>query len=144
MIIPSKSRIHINNFSLDGYSVPSVCFQCPKPDCLEACPEGAIYNTDDGVVLVDEDKCNSCGDCVDGCPYGMIFQYEDGRAFKCDYCDGDPACVQECTPGAIAYVEEDKALRRLRGLQMKQRNESGTPEQKRHQLGFNILAKARQ
>lgn len=141
--IPLKSRIHINNFSLSGYAVPSVCFQCPKPDCLEACPKEAIYKDENDVVLVDLNKCNGCGDCVSACPYGMIEQDEDGLAYKCDYCNGDPACVRECSPVAIVYQAEDKDLRKLRNLQMKQRIESGSSEEKRHQLGFNILGKAR-
>ncbi|MBW1963469.1 MAG: 4Fe-4S dicluster domain-containing protein, partial [Deltaproteobacteria bacterium] len=91
--IPSKSRIHINNFSLKGYSVPSICFQCPKPDCLKACPEKAIYKDENQVVLIDQEKCNQCGDCVAACPYGMIELKGGGFAYKCDYCGGDPACV---------------------------------------------------
>jgi Fe-S-cluster-containing hydrogenase component 2 len=141
--IPSKSRIHINNFNLKGYAVPSICFQCPKPECLEACPEEAIYKNETDVVLVDLNKCNECGDCVTACPYGMIEQDAEGLAYKCDYCNGDPACIKECEPGAIVYQAEDKEQRKLRGLQMKQRIESGNPEEKRHQLGLNILDRAR-
>jgi Fe-S-cluster-containing hydrogenase component 2 len=143
MFIPSKSRIHINNFNLKGYAVPSICFQCPKPECLEACPEEAIYKDETDVVLVDLNKCNGCGDCVTACPYGMIEQDAEGLAYKCDYCNGDPACIKECEPGSIVYHAEDKEQRKLRGLQMKQRIESGNPEEKRHQLGLNILDKAR-
>ena len=49
MFTPSRARLKINNFPLEGYSVPSICFQCPKPDCLEACPEEAIYKNERGV-----------------------------------------------------------------------------------------------
>jgi carbon-monoxide dehydrogenase iron sulfur subunit len=138
---PTKSRIHINNFTLNGYSVPSVCFQCPKPDCLEACPEEAIYKDANEVVLVDREKCNGCGDCIAACPYGMIEQDAEELAYKCDYCGGDPACVKECAPGAIVFQAEDKQLRKLRGLQMKQRTESPRPDEKRHQLGLNLMSK---
>lgn len=142
--IPSKSRIHINNFSFRGYSVPSICFQCSKPDCLEACPEEAIYKDENGVVLVDRKKCNGCGECITACPYGMIEQDDEKLAFKCDYCGGDPACVKECEPGALVYPEVEKKVLKLRGVQMKQRIESGSPEEKRHQLGLNLLAEARE
>jgi carbon-monoxide dehydrogenase iron sulfur subunit len=138
---PTKSRIHINNFTLNGYSVPSVCFQCPKPECLEACPEEAIYKDENKVVLVDRKKCNGCGDCVAACPYGMIEQDAEKLAYKCDYCGGDPACVTECAPGAIVFQAEDKQLRKLRGLQMKQRTASPRPDEKRHQLGLNLMSK---
>jgi len=69
----------------------------------------------------------------------MIAQDVEGLAYKCDYCDGDPACVKECDPGAIVYHDEEKQLRKLRGLQMKQRLEEGNPEEKRHTLGQNIM-----
>ena len=144
MFIPSKSRIHINNFTLRGYSVPSICFQCPKPECLDACSEGAIYKDENDVVLINREKCNGCGECVDACPYGMIEMDGDDLAYKCDYCGGDPACVKECEPKALVYQEEEKEMRRLRGLQMKQRMESGTPEEKRNQLGQNLLKAARE
>ena len=117
------------------------CVRCGV--CAEACPEGAITKDDDGIVLVNAEKCNGCGDCVDACTYGMIEMGTDDIAFKCDYCGGDPACVKECEPGAIVFVEGDKELRRLNGLQMKQRIDTGSPAEKRHQLGANLLARAR-
>ena len=141
--IPSKARIHINNFSFRGYSVPSICFQCSKPDCLEACPEEAIYKDEIGVVLVDKEKCNGCGECTQACPYGMMEQDDEDFAYRCDYCNGDPACVKECEPGALVYQEAEKKVLKLRGTQMKQRVESGSPEKKRHQLGLNLLANER-
>ena len=144
MFQPSKARIHINNFPLRGYSVPSVCFQCPKPDCMKACPEEAITKNDDGVVLINAEKCNGCGDCMDACTYGMIEMGAGDIAVKCDYCGGDPACVKECEPGAIVFVEGDKELRKSNGLQMKQRIETGSPAEKRHQLGANLMALARE
>lgn len=142
MFMPSKARIRINNFPLQGYSVPSVCFQCPKPDCLEACPEEAIYKNERGVVVVNAAKCDGCGDCVSACPYGMIEQYSSGKAFKCDLCGGSPVCVTECNFGALLFKEPDKISRKLRGEQMKQRIEEDSPDKKRHQLASNILRDA--
>lgn len=140
---PFKSRIYINNFALNGYSVPSICFQCPKPDCLKACPEKAIYKADNEVVLVENEKCNGCSDCVQACPYGMIAIDHNNLAYKCDYCGGEPACASECPAGALIFKGVDYNLRKHRGLQMKQRSEKGSPEHKRHQLGLNILVSAR-
>jgi carbon-monoxide dehydrogenase iron sulfur subunit len=139
MFMPSKARLKINNFPLQGYSVPSVCFQCPKPDCLEACPEKAIFKNERGVVVVDAGKCDGCGDCVSACLYGMIEQYGSGQAFKCDLCGGSPACVAECQYGALLFTAPDSIARKLRGLQMKQRTTQGAPEAKRHALALNIL-----
>ncbi|MEW5724279.1 MAG: 4Fe-4S dicluster domain-containing protein [Thermodesulfobacteriota bacterium] len=142
--IPSLSRIKINNFPLEGFSAPSVCFQCPKPECFEACPEQAIYKDGAGVVLVDRDKCDGCGDCVAACPYGMIEQYPDtGRAFKCDLCGGEPACVTECQFGALLFVEPDIEQKKLIGRQMKQRSAEGSAEAKRHNLGRNLMTEIR-
>lgn len=143
VFIPSKARIQISNFSLKGYSVPNVCFQCPNPDCLPACPTGAIHRNDQEVVRIDEKKCNGCGDCLTACPYGMIQQDAQGLAYKCDYCGADPACVKECYPKALLFQVPDKELRRLRSLQMKQRVKFGSPAKKRHRVGRNILAGAR-
>jgi Fe-S-cluster-containing dehydrogenase component len=139
LFMPSKARMKINNFPLQGYSVPSICFQCPKPDCLEACPVEAIYKNDRGVVVVDAGKCDGCGDCVDACPYGMIEQYASGKAFKCDLCGGTPVCVDECHYGALVFKEPDKISQKLRNNQMKQRIAAGTAAEKRHRLAVNVL-----
>lgn len=142
VFMPSKARLKINNFPLEGYSVPSICFHCPKPDCLEACPEAAISKNERGIVVVESGKCNGCGDCVAACPYGMIEQYASGKAFKCDLCGGTPACVGECQYGALLFKEPDKISRRLRGMQMKQRMAHGPADEKRHRLAQNILKDA--
>jgi len=139
MFMPAKARLKVNNFPLQGYSVPSICFQCPKPACLEACPEEAIFRNERGVIVIDAGKCDGCGECVTACPYGMIEQYESGKAFKCDLCGGNPACVAECHYGALIFKEPDGIARRLRGIQMKQRMTEGSPEDKRHGLAKNIL-----
>ena len=139
MFMPSKARLKINNFPLEGYSVPSICFQCPKPDCLEACPTAAIFKNERGVVVVDAATCDGCGDCVAACPYGMIEQYGSGTAFKCDLCGGTPACVSECQYGALVFKEPDKISRKLRAIQMKQRMAHGSSDKKRHRLAQNVL-----
>ena len=142
MFIPTKARIKINNFPPQGYSVPSICFQCPQPDCAKACPQEAIFKNEKGIIVVDARKCDGCGDCVTACPYGMIEQYSSGKAYKCDLCGGNPACVAECNFGALVFKEADKITRKLRGIQMRQRITEGTPEDKRHHLAANILNNA--
>lgn len=137
--MPSKARIHVNNMAHEGYSVPSVCFQCPKASCLEACPTGAILRSERGVVVVDAKKCDSCGDCVSACPYGMIEQYASGIAYKCDLCGGAPACVAECHYGALVFKEADKISLGCRKDQMKQRSKTGEPEEKRRALALEVL-----
>jgi len=74
----------------------------------------------------------------------MIQLNGNNHAYKCDLCGGDPSCAKECPFGALLFQEPDKELRKIKGLQMKQRIQSGTPEEKRRQLGLNISKQARQ
>jgi carbon-monoxide dehydrogenase iron sulfur subunit len=76
---------------------------CEGQPCIESCPVAAISNVD-GVVLIDRETCIGCGACAAVCPYRAI-RLENGKAFKCDLCGGDPACVRECVTGAIRYLE---------------------------------------
>lgn len=140
---PVLSRVKINNFPLHGFSVPSVCFQCPKADCLEACPVDAIYRDGGGRVLVKEDLCTGCGACVDKCTYGMIEMDARTIAFKCDHCGGDPACVKACYPKALTYQEPSPELIKLKGAQMKNRSKTGSAREKRQHLAHNLLSTAR-
>lgn len=128
---PSKARLRVTNFPLRGYSVPNICFQCPKANCLEACPSGAMFRDAAGVVLLNRDLCTGCGGCVSACPYGMVEQDAKGTPFKCDMCDGDPACVKECHSEALIHATGDPALFQLKAAQMKTRHNSGTPLEKR-------------
>ena len=139
MFMPSKARMHVNNFSHQGYSVPNVCHQCPKAACIEGCPIGAIFKSDRGVVVLDAKKCDGCGQCVDACPYGMIEQYASGIAYKCDLCNGDPICAAECHYGALVFKESDKISLKCRKDQMKQRSKSGTPQEKRRSLAVAVM-----
>lgn len=138
MFMPSKARVKITNFSQEGYSVPSICFQCKNADCMKACPKDALFENERGVVVVNASVCDGCGDCVGACPYGMIEQYSSGKAYKCDLCGGDPACVAECNYGALVFRKPDKVTRKLRGAQMKQRMAEGAPAEKRHRIATTI------
>lgn len=140
---PTGARIQINNYPHKGFSVPSVCFQCPGAPCHKACPTEAISRNAADVVVVDAEKCTACGLCVTACPYGMIEMNVEGLACKCDHCGGDPACVKECFPAALVYQEAEPALVKLKGAQMKNRAMEGSSWEKRDQLGRALLAKAR-
>ncbi len=142
--IPSLSRIHINTFSLQGYSVPSICFQCPKADCLDACPEQALYRGEGGVVRVADEKCTGCRDCLEACPYGMIELNPKGVAYKCDTCDGDPACVKECHPGALLFEAINGDLVRMRAAQLANRRRQGIPQERRLQRAQRLMKAARE
>ena len=136
---PSLARLGMENFPLLGRSVPSVCFQCANPDCLAACPEGAISHDESGTVLVHIDKCTGCGSCVDACPWGQIRMGARNVAIKCDLCGGEPSCVAECFAEALVFTEPDKELRKRRGMQMKERCVAGSPEGKRAKLARRLV-----
>ncbi|HEX6446223.1 MAG TPA: 4Fe-4S dicluster domain-containing protein [Streptosporangiales bacterium] len=92
-----------------------VCKHCTHAACLDVCPTGALFRTEYGTVVVQEDVCNGCGYCVPACPYGVIERREsDGRAFKCTLCydrigDGlEPACAKACPTDSIQFGELDE------------------------------------
>jgi len=104
-----------------------VCKHCTHAACLDVCPTGALFRTEFGTVVVQEDICNGCGYCVPACPYGVIDKREDdGRMWKCTLCydrlgDGlQPACAKACPTESIQFgnVEElrDRADARVRQL----------------------------
>src|SRR5882757_6786618 len=89
-----------------------VCKHCTSAACLEVCPTGALFRTEFGTVVVQQDICNGCGYCVPACPFGVIDQRkEDGRVWKCTLCydrlrDGmQPACAQACPTDSIQFGE---------------------------------------
>lgn len=53
--------------------LPTLCNHCEDPPCMKACPSHAIYKRNDGIVLVDENKCCGAQACVSACPYGAIY-----------------------------------------------------------------------
>ena len=64
-----------------------VCKHCTESACLDVCPTGALFRTEFGTVVVQDDVCNGCGYCVPACPFGVIDRREqDGQAHKCTLC----------------------------------------------------------
>ena len=105
-----------------------VCKHCTRAACLEVCPTGALFRTEFGTVVVQEDVCNGCGYCVPACPFGVIDQRpDDGRVWKCTLCydrlkvGQEPACSQACPTNSIQFGPlaelRDRAARRLGALQ---------------------------
>lgn len=91
--------------------LPRLCEHCLNPACVASCPSGSIYKReDDGVVLVDQNKCRGWRMCVSGCPYKKIFfNYETGKAEKCILCyprleAGEPTACSESCVGRIRYL----------------------------------------
>lgn len=103
-VYPTVNRVYI----------PTLCNHCEDAPCEKVCPSGATYTRDDGIVMVDSDKCIGCGSCAVACPYdqrnelkadlfkdglfgqGELTPFEEqgyirftpGMVTKCDFCSG--------------------------------------------------------
>jgi len=88
-------------------SLPRLCNHCDNPPCVPVCPVQATFQREDGIVLVDNERCVACGYCVQACPYDARFiNHETQTADKCTFCEHRleagllPACVESCVGGA--------------------------------------------
>lgn len=111
---------------LRSFFVPKLCNQCANPPCVQVCPVEATFSTEDGVVLVDQNRCIGCGYCIQACPYGARYLHPvTHTADKCTFCyhrigrDLLPACVEVCPTGARVFGDmnsEASPLVRLRRM----------------------------
>lgn len=93
------------------YPLVYSCNHCAEPSCLTACPANAIYKrAEDGVVLIDHEKCAGVGDCIKACPYSAIHlenTVHGEQGFKCTFCwdrlpqGKRPSCVMACPQRAL-------------------------------------------
>jgi nitrate reductase beta subunit len=93
------------------FYLPRICEHCLNPACAASCPSGAIYKrSEDGIVLVDQDRCRGWRMCVTGCPYKKIyFNHRTGKAEKCTFCYprievGLPTICAETCVGRLRYI----------------------------------------
>jgi molybdopterin-containing oxidoreductase family iron-sulfur binding subunit len=115
--------------------LPILCMHCENAPCVEICPTKASYRTDDGIVMIDYDKCIGCKSCIESCPYGARYfngdpagyfglqltpnekigyeQHKIGVVEKCTFCidrlkqGKQPACVQTCIGKARYFGDLD-------------------------------------
>ncbi len=118
---------------------PKSCLHCEEPPCVPVCPTGASYKREeDGIVLVDYDKCIGCKYCSWACPYGARELDEKQKVMKkCTLCvdriydealpeaERKPACVMSCPTSARLFgdihdenSEVSKAIREDAGYQL--------------------------
>ena len=137
------NRVHVYETD-DGVNTrtvnfPRSCLHCEKPDCVTVCPTGASYKrAEDGIVLVDAEKCIGCKLCSWACAYGAReYDETDGVMKKCTLCidriynehlpesERQPACVITCPArarhfGDLGDPESDisKLVARRGGFQL--------------------------
>ena len=98
--------------------IPKMCHHCDDAPCIEQCEVEAIYQRDDGMVVIDPGKCVGCKLCADTCPHDAIFFNDNlNIAQKCTSCahlrDSDPdewpvpRCVDQCPTDALRFGEEE-------------------------------------
>ncbi len=93
------------------FYLPRICNHCVNPACVASCPSGALYKRgEDGIVLINQQKCRAWRFCVTGCPYKKTyFNWSTGKSEKCILCyprleSGQaPACFHSCV-GRIRYL----------------------------------------
>jgi formate dehydrogenase iron-sulfur subunit len=108
-------------FQSSWLMMSDVCKHCERAGCLEACPTGALFRTEFGTVVVQDDICNGCGYCVPACPFGVVeLNMDDGKAHKCTLCYDrlkgglEPACAKACPTNSIQFGPLDELQERAR------------------------------
>jgi Fe-S-cluster-containing hydrogenase component 2 len=107
-LTPARSNLRLEKRCID-LDLVVVCSHgegC-ELECMEACPAEAIGVGTTGAVLISYAKCIACGMCGRACPFSVIWEDEGDKAFKCDLCEGDPACVRYCQLDAIEYRDAE-------------------------------------
>ncbi|MCL2514469.1 MAG: nitrate reductase subunit beta [Microbacteriaceae bacterium] len=107
----SEDKIKLEYERTFMFYLPRICEHCLNPSCMASCPSGAIYKREeDGIVLVDQDRCRGWRQCITGCPYKKIyFNHKSGKAEKCTFCYprievGLPTVCAETCVGRMRFI----------------------------------------
>ena len=118
----AAEKVKLDFESVFMFYLPRICEHCLNPSCVASCPSGAMYKREeDGIVLVDQDRCRGWRFCVSGCPYKKVyFNHRTGKAEKCTFCfprieAGLPTVCSETCVGRLRYLglmlyDADKVL----------------------------------
>jgi nitrate reductase beta subunit len=110
-IAAMSEKVKLDFESVFMFYLPRICEHCLNPSCVASCPSGAMYKREeDGIVLVDQDRCRGWRFCVSGCPYKKVyFNHRTGKAEKCTFCfprieAGLPTICSETCVGRLRYL----------------------------------------
>jgi Fe-S-cluster-containing dehydrogenase component len=115
---------------------PVACMHCGKPSCVAAAQDNAVYQRDDGLVLIDPVKAAGKKELLTSCPYRLIFWNEGAQVpQKCTLCAHlldagykEPRCVEACPTGALVFGDLDDADSEVSWLLASRRTEALRPE----------------
>ncbi len=117
--LPPLPRVRVEPIS-EEKGFPLQCRHCDGAPCLDACPAGALYREEEGLVLVRDERCIGCWMCVMVCPFGAVQPFRQYRKIlKCDRCKGMDTvyCVDSCPTHALMLVDSaDLAQEKLKAL----------------------------
>jgi len=113
VVSPRLARTGITDYILEGRRIEGyACRQCRGPECLYACPTGALHVDErTGARSIDPEKCTGCMLCMRACSQypntPIMYDPERNICIKCDLCGGDPLCVKFCPEAALSLVKRD-------------------------------------
>jgi len=97
------------------------CVLCEKAPCVTSCPTKALFQSENGIIQVEEKKCNGCAWCIAACKFGAITLDPSKKTVSiCDLCTEDPKCVKSCPFEAISYATIEEATPKFRRSAMGQ------------------------
>ncbi len=99
---------------IDVAYLPVLCMHCDNAPCIRAAKKGALYQREDGIVLIDQDKARGQEGILKSCPYGAIWWNDEKKVpQKCTLCAHlldagwtEPRCVQACPTDALEIIRE--------------------------------------
>jgi Fe-S-cluster-containing hydrogenase component 2 len=112
---PLKARIRIVRIH-PVINMSMTCRLCEDAACVRACPRDALEQSEEnGVILIDEDKCDGCGWCIEACEFGTITIHPEKKVvIICDLCEGEPKCVDWCPEEALEFMTKDTLAQKAR------------------------------
>jgi carbon-monoxide dehydrogenase iron sulfur subunit len=116
---PTIARIRIIRLGT-AVDTAIACRLCEDPPCVSSCPRDALRANENGVIVIDEAKCTSCGWCIEACEFGAIMPHPHKKIVICNLCEGDPPCVKYCPKDALQLTTLGAVSTKSRRLRVKE------------------------